>query len=54
MARLKKPTDERLFMLIKNWPGVYLPTERKASPCTIANYKQTLNQFLTYLAEKMG
>ena len=27
MARLKKPADERLFMLIKNWLGVYLPTE---------------------------
>ena len=54
MARLKKPTDERLFMLIKNWFGVYLPTERKASPCTIANYRQALNQFLTYLAERNG
>ena len=54
MARLKKPTDERLFMLMKNWLGVYLPTERRASPCTIANYKQALNQFLTYLAEKNG
>ena len=54
MARLKKPADERLFMLIKNWLGVYLPTERKASPCTIANYRQALNQFLTYLAERNG
>ena len=40
MATLKKPTDERLFMLIKNWLGVYLPTERRASPYTIANYQQ--------------
>lgn len=54
MARLKKPADERLFMLIKNWLGVYLPTERKASPCTIANYRQALNQFLTYLADRNG
>ena len=51
MAGLKKPTDERLFMLIKNWLSVYLPVERKASPCTIANYKQALNQFLAYLSE---
>ena len=54
MARLKKSADERLFMLIKNWLGVYLPTERRASPCTIANYIQALNQFLTYLAERNG
>ena len=54
MARLKKPADERLFTLIKNWLGVYLPTERRASPCTIANYRQALNQFLTYLADRNG
>ena len=52
MARLKKPADERLFILIRNWLSVYLPTERRASPCTIANYRQALNQFLTYLAER--
>ena len=54
MARLKKPSDEKLFLLIKNWLGIYLPTERAASQNTIDNYRQSLSQYLDFLAKQKG
>ena len=55
MARMKKkPADETLFLLIRNWLTIYLPTERAVSPNTISSYRDALNQYLAFLGERNG
>lgn len=49
MGRVK---DGELFLLIKNFLTVYLPVQRKASPHTVADYRITLDQFLTFITKK--
>ena len=51
---MKKVKDEKLFVLIKNFLLVYLPVHRNASPLTVTTYRTTLNQFLSFAAEKKG
>lgn len=51
---MKKIKDEKLFVLIKNFLLVYLPVHRNASPLTVTTYRTTLNQFLSFAAEKKG
>ena len=50
----KKPADETLFLLIRNWLTIYLPTERAVSPNTISSYRDALNQYLAFLGERNG
>lgn len=52
MARLKKATDERLFLLIRNWLTIYLPVERASSQHTIKSYRESLNQYLKFLSDE--
>lgn len=49
MARLK---DEQLFILIRNFFLVYLPTQMKSSPNTVKTYRTVWNQFLGFVAER--
>lgn len=52
MARLRKPTDERLFLLIRNWLNIYLPVERASSQHTMKSYRESLNQYLHFLSSE--
>ncbi len=49
MGRVK---DESLFLMLRNYLTVYLPTHRKCSSHTIITYRTTWNQFLQFAADK--
>ena len=50
LKKTRKPSDEQLFLMIKNWLTVYLPVERAMSPNTIRSYREAMNQYLDYIA----
>ncbi len=47
-----KVKDTQLFMLIRNFLEIYLPTFRHASENTIRSYRTGLNQYLDYISKK--
>ena len=47
-----KVKDEQLFMLIRNFLEIYLPTYRHAGENTIKSYRIGLNQYLDYVSSK--
>ncbi len=47
-----KVKDAQLFMLIRNYLEVYLPSYRGASQNTILSYRTGLNQYLDYISER--
>jgi len=49
-----KVKDEALFLLIKNFLTIYLPTCRNVSDNTITTYRTAINQFLKYVADAKG
>lgn len=40
--------------MIKNWLAVYLPVERAMSPNTIRSYRESMNQYLDFIATSEG
>jgi len=47
-----KVKDAQLFMLIRNFLEIYLPTYRHAGENTVKNYRTGLNQYLDYVSSK--
>ena len=47
-----KVKDEQLFMLIRNFLEIYLPTYRHAGENTVKSYRTGLNQYLDYVSSK--
>ena len=49
-----KVKDTTLFLLIRNYLEVYLPTYRKCSGNTILSYRAGLNQYLDFVSQRNG
>lgn len=49
MGRVK---DFDLFSLIRNFLTLYLPTQRNASENTITTYRNSLDQFISFVSKK--
>ena len=47
-----KVKDAQLFMLIRNFLEIYLPTYRHAGENTVKSYRTGLNQYLDYVSSK--
>lgn len=49
---MRRINDEKLFNLIHDYFSLYLPNHKSASEHTLRTYRNSLNSFIEYLAEK--